>query len=129
MGTREFQALVDSYLARYAAHDAAGCAALYAENAEVYSPFGPPAVGRAAIEASHRDWFEDGERNKVMTVTRAAARDDMGYCLVRFEADIPGENGATERFRGASLNVLERGADGAWNIKLTSLNALVDQGA
>lgn len=124
-----FQALIDSYRARYEAHDAQGCAALYAEDGEVHSAFGPPAVGRPAIESVHRDWFEDGETNKTMMVTRAGARDDMGYCLVQFEADIPAESGGSERFRGTSLNVLERRADGGWNIKLTSLYGLVDQGA
>ena len=74
----------------------------------------PPADGRAEIEAEHRRWFEDGETNKTMAVTRAGIDGDLGYCLVHFEADVPGEGGGNERFRGTSLNVMQRGA--AWSL-------------
>lgn len=121
-----FQAVIDRYLAACAAADAAGCAALYAENGEVHSPFGPPAIGQAQIEAAHLSWFEDGETNKLMAVTRAGTDGNLGDCLVGFEADVPGENGHMERFRGTSLNVMERRSDGVWTIKLTSPNELVE---
>lgn len=121
-----FQPLIDRYLAAYEAHDAAGCAALYAADGVVHSPFGPPANGPAEIEAEHRRWFEDGETDKTMAVTRAGIDGDLGYCLVHFEADVPGPNGGTDRFCGTSLNVMERRSDGVWTIKLTSLNELVE---
>ena len=123
-----FQAVIDRYLAAYSAHDAVGCAALYAENAEVRSPFGPVARGRAEIEAEHLRWFADGETNKTMQVTRAGIDGDLGYCLVVFAADVPRAGGAVERVRGSSLNVLERRTDGIWTITLTSLNEAVEQG-
>ena len=123
-----FQALIDRYLAAYEAHDAVGCAALYATDGEVYSPFGAPAHGPAEIEAEHRRWFEDGETNKTMAVTRAGIDGNLGYCLVWFEADVPGQDGGTERFRGTSLNVMERRSDGVWTIKLTSLNEVQEPG-
>lgn len=105
-----FQPLIDRYLAAYEAHDAAGCAALYA----------------AEIEAEHRRWFEDGETDKTMAVTRAGIDGDLGYCLVHFEANVPGPKGGTDRFCGTSLNAMERRSDGVWTIKLTSLNELVE---
>jgi len=123
-----FQAVIDRYLAAYTAKDAAGCAALYAGTAEVHSPFGPVARGRAEIEAEHQRWFGEGETNKTMQVTRAGACGDLGYCLVAFDADLLGADGATERVRGTSLNVMERRTDGVWTITLTSLNEVVKQG-
>ena len=123
-----FQGLIDRYLANYAAHDAAGCAALYAPDGKVFSPFGPPAMGRDQIAATHLDWFKAGEADKTMTVTHAAIAGDLGYCLVAFEAGVPGAGGTTERYRGTSLNVMERRSDGVWTIKLTSLNEAVKQG-
>ena len=42
-----------------------------------------------------------------MQVTRAAIEGDLGHCLVHFEADVPGA-GRVERFRGTSLNVMQR---------------------
>ena len=45
----EFKTLYDTYVACYRAQDAAGCAAVFAAEAELFSPFGPPAIGRAAI--------------------------------------------------------------------------------
>ena len=126
-----FQAVIDRYLAAYAAHDAAGCAAVYAPDAEVHSPFGQAAIGTAVIAAIHRDWFEDGETNKTMRVIRAGIDGNLGYCLVHFEADVPGDGGGQgggmDRFRGSSLNVMQRGADGIWTITLTSLNERQEQ--
>ena len=123
-----FQALIDRYLAAYEAHDAAGCAAFYAPDAEMHSPYGPAATGRAEIAATHRDWFEEGETNKVMQVTSAGIVGDLGYCLVRFEANMPAADGGTEQSRGISLNLMERRDDGVWTIALASLNELVETG-
>ena len=121
-----FQALIDRYLASYTAHDARGCAAVYAEDAAVHSPYSQPAIGRPAIEATHRDWFEDGETNKSMRVTHAGIGGDMGFCFVEYAADLPVDGGAVERARGTSLNVMERRGDGDWTITLASLNERQD---
>ena len=122
-----FQAVIDRYLAVYAAHDAAGCAAVYAADGEVHSPHRPVAKGPAEIVATRRGWFEDGEIDKAMRVSRAGLDGDLGYCLVDFAADVPGEGGGTHWFRGTSLNVMQRRTDGVWTIKLTSPNETVEQ--
>ena len=123
-----FQAVIDRYLAACEAHNAAGCAAFYATDGEVHSPFGPPAKGPAEIAAEHRRWFEEGEIDKTMVVIRAGSGGEPGYCLVRFVADVSGPEGGMERFRGTSLIVMERRTDGVWTIKLTSLNEAEKQG-
>ena len=122
-----FQAVIDRDLAAYEAEDAEGCAALYAEDGELVSPFGPPVRGRVAIAAAHRDWFSEGETNKTMTVVRAGIDGALGYCLVRYAAEVPVAAGGRSQSRGLSLNVMERRSDGHWTIKLTSLNEQMEQ--
>lgn len=118
----EFQRVIDQYLAAYEAHDSAGCAALYGEDAIILSPFGPPAIGREAIRAAHRAWFDEDETGKTMTVLRASIEGDTGHCLVAYAADVPGDAGP-QRAHGASLNTLSR-VDGRWRLTHTSLNEL-----
>lgn len=121
------QAVIDRYLAACAVRDAAGCAALHGAEGAVQSPVGPPAKGQAEIAAVHRDLFKDGETNKAMRLTRAGIDGDPGYCLIQFEAVGPGADGGTIRFRGTSLNVMQRRTDGIWTIALTSLNESLEQ--
>ena len=119
-GQQEFQALFDIYAARYRAGDASGCAALFSTDAELFSPYGPPAVGRAAIEAAHLDWFDAAAETKSIKVTSAGCSGELGWCLAYFS-----EGGEVE---GTSLNVLQRQAEGNWLILRCSLNNLSDAG-
>lgn len=99
----------------YRAGDATACASMWTETGSIYSPFGPPLTGRAAIEAAHRAWTAEGAGgDKVLQVVHAATEGGMAWCLVRY---------AEEGESGTSLNVLERQADGTWLIRLTSLNS------
>ncbi len=107
------QALLDRYVAFYRSGDAAGCASIYADQAQIYSPYGPPALGRQAIELLHRDWVEDGGEDKEIKVLQSGLDGDLGWCLAAFsEADADA---------GWSLNVLERQPDGGWLIVQSSL--------
>ena len=54
----ELQGLWDIYVAAYRAGNAAGCASIFTDDAEVHSPCAPPARGRAAIEALHGIWTQ-----------------------------------------------------------------------
>lgn len=114
---------MNRYLERYAAHDSEGCADLYAETGVILSPYGPPAIGRAAIRDEHAAWFLEGETNKSMMVLDAALDGAAGFCLVAYSADVPGDNGPM-RVHGASVNTLTKDKDGDWLIQQTSLNEL-----
>ena len=122
----QIESLVEHYLAAYEGHDAKSCTAVYTSDARVLSPWGPPANGHTAIEAAHLAWFEDGETNKQMHIEDLIIVGDLAICLIRFEADIPGTEGDTQRFHGASLNALRRQTGGSWKISHTSLNELHD---
>ena len=110
----ECQKLFDRYVACYRTRDAAGCASIYAADAELYSPFGPPAIGSDAIKTLHEEWVQEGGEDKQITVVSAGCEGGLGWCLANF-SEGSGEN-------GYSLNVLSRQSSGAWLITRCSLN-------
>ncbi len=122
-----FQTLFDAYVDRYLAGDALACAEFYAEDGQIHSPFGPPVVGRAAIAQEHLVWFQENEVNKTVTILEARAAGDIGFALAEYGADVPQEDGSLAREEGTSLNSFERGPDGTWRIRHTSLNAAAEQ--
>ena len=68
----ELQELMDMMATAYRAGDAARCASLFVPDGALYSPYASPTLGRAAIEALHRNWTHDGE-NKQLTVIDAGS--------------------------------------------------------
>ena len=113
---QECQELLDHYAICYRQGDAKGCASIYAANAEMYSPFAPPAFGIRAIEDTHSEWVAEGADNKKSSVTSASRDGDLGWCIAEFSEGATGE--------GVSLNVLARQPDGRWLITHCSLNEL-----
>jgi ketosteroid isomerase-like protein len=103
---------MDEMTAACRAGDAAGCAALVTGGAALLSPYAPPAHGRAAIEALHREWAAEGAGERRLTALDAGAEGGLGRCLA-----------ACSEGEGTSLSVLARQPDGRWPIRLGSLNA------
>lgn len=120
----KIHALIANYLRAYEAHDATGCAATYAEDALILSPWGPPARGRYAIAAAHLEWFEEGEQDKVMTIADLRISGALATCLVAYSADVPTDGGGLQKVHGASQNAFAQQPDGAWRITCTSLTEL-----
>lgn len=110
----EFQKLYDGYVDRYRARDAAGCALFFTTDAELYSPYGPPAIGQSAIENTHSEWVEEGGDDKTIEVLKADLNGHVGWCLARF-SESSGDY-------GTSLSVFEKQSDGTWLITQCSLN-------
>ena len=113
---QECQMLFDHYVACYRQADANGCASVFAAQAELYSPFGPPAIGRQAVEETHAEWVAEGAENKKVTVSSAGRDGELGWCLAEFSEGTTGE--------GVSLAVLARQPDGSWLITHCSLNEM-----
>ena len=112
----DLQKLFDLYAAAYQAGDATACATMFALNGELYSPYAPPARGRAAIEALHQVWTQEGGSSKHVIVIDAGGSGDLAWCLATFsEGQVTGD--------GTSLNIFERNADGDWLIRICSLNS------
>lgn len=120
------QQVFDDYLVAYAAHDPAACAAAYTRDGQIFSPYGPPVTGTAAITATHVAWFAEGETDKKMTILEARADGDVAFCSAIYSAEIPTEDGGAMRVFGSSLNTFLRQPDGRWKIRHTSLNELED---
>ncbi|MFK7745374.1 MAG: nuclear transport factor 2 family protein [Roseobacter sp.] len=114
LSKNDIQAFLDRMARAYCAQDAQACAALFTENAQVHSPFGAPAVGRAAIEALHRDWVSEPSAKAFLILDHGSA-DTLAWCLCRFsEGDKTGD--------GTSLLVMEQQPDGAWLIRSCCLH-------
>lgn len=111
---RDLQSVWDEYLAAYRNGDAAGCAAVFCRDALLTSPYGPPARGRAQIEALHSQWVGEGGENKQLEMVDFGGGGTLAWCLAKFSEGL--QTGA-----GMSLSVLER-HDGRWLIKMCSLN-------
>lgn len=112
----EAQALMDRMVQAYRAGDAIGCAAIFTEDAILYSPYAVAARGRDAIEALHRDWTAHGGDAKTLTVLETGSSGDLGWCLAAYSE---GEGIGN----GTSLNILARQPDGRWLIRICSLSA------
>jgi ketosteroid isomerase-like protein len=108
----ELQAFFDAQAERYRAGDWRACAAMYSDQASIFSPYSPPARGRAEIDDLFRRWTTNSDGAKRLLVTACARDGNLAWCLLNNP-----DGGAT------SLNVLERQADGAWKVTACSINA------
>ncbi|MCT8159880.1 YybH family protein [Pseudoruegeria sp. SHC-113] len=113
----DIDALFKLYLDAYAQKDTAAVAELFEEDGALFSPFGPPAFGRAAIAATHADWFNEDETEKAMKVVEAREDTTGGHALVGFASSFKSENEPPQRHYGMSLNTLTRAANGTWRIR------------
>ena len=119
----EMQAIIDRYVDAYNRHDLMVIAAMYTEKAALYSPYGPAALGHAAVMQAHKDWFGANEQNKRMRVIRAEGKGDLAYCVIHYAGDFPDDAGSLITESGVSVNVLKRHVDGHWQIHITSLTS------
>tara|TARA_R100000750_G_scaffold52621_1_gene37837 strand:+ start:11118 stop:11525 length:408 start_codon:yes stop_codon:yes gene_type:complete len=115
-----FQLLLDAYAAAYRSGDADHCAACFTDDAQMLSPYAPPAWGRTAIAALHADWVMDGH-GKALTLTDGGHDGDLGWGLAEFS-----EGAATGT--GTTLCVFRRQPDGGWLIHMCSLTAETSEG-
>lgn len=111
----ELQSVLDAYLKAYRAGDAARCASVYSDNAQIFSPYGPPASGRDQIEELHCDWVAEGSPGKRLEIVEAGSDGNLAWCFARYSE-------GSETGVGYSLNVFERQPGGNWLIRMSNLN-------
>jgi uncharacterized protein (TIGR02246 family) len=111
----ELQSVLDRYTAAYRRGDAAGCAAAFTPDGEMRSPYGPPAIGRTEVAATHEIWTAGGSDGKRLDVVQAGSSGDLAWCLADYSE-------GTEAGNGSSLMVFLRQGDGGWLIRICSLN-------
>lgn len=111
----ELQAALDDMAQFYAAGDAVACAALFTTDATLVSSYGPPAQGRAAIAALHRDWTKAATA-KTFEILDCGGGGETAWALARFsEGRITGA--------GTTLAVFERRECTGWLVRVCSLNS------
>ena len=66
--------IIETWVARFNAHDAAGLAALYHDDAVNHQVVQPPVVGRAAIEAMFEREFAAAEMHCIVEAIHDAGR-------------------------------------------------------
>ena len=111
---RAMEELLARYVSAYRAGDSDGCAAAFTRDGELRSPFGPAAIGRAAIAEVHADWTADDSAGKRLEIRSLGISGDLAWCLCAFQ---DGEDAG----EGESLCVLDRQPDGGWLIRMCSL--------
>lgn len=80
----DFEELLDRMTLAYRAGDAAACAAMFTTDAQLHSPYAPPAIGRTAIEALHLEWVGDGVDDKELVVVEAGGSEGSALSLNRY---------------------------------------------
>lgn len=115
LSKEEMQGFLDRMATAYSKGDACGCAAMFAPDAQLHSSFGPPAIGRAAIEELHREWTAEPSKKRFSILDNGSA-DQLAWCLCRFSE-------GNETGDGSSLIVLERNPTGNWLIRSCCLHS------
>lgn len=116
--TQAIENLMARYADLYRHKDAPGLTALYADDAVIYTSFGPPVRGRAAILAEHAAWLAQDEDNKSLRILDLCVEAELATCVVEFSADRADGSGPET---GVSVNVLRKDPAAGWLIRTTSL--------
>ena len=103
------------YVAAYNAGDAAGAAALFAEDAVSMPDHAPALMGRAAIENSMKQMFAQNTVNLTVTPGETEITGDIAHEHGTFSITVtPKAGGNAMSETGKYLVVLKRGSDGTW---------------
>src|SRR5262245_8918835 len=99
--------LSDDFIVAMNSGDAAGCAAVYAEDALVYYSTSAPVRGRDEIRRIYGDAIAQGQRLKALTLIHADSDENIGYGIQSYE----GSNGS-----GMVMFAMRKGSVGDWLI-------------
>lgn len=113
----EIREMLDGYVAAYLAGDAERCTDAFLDDALLSSHVRPPARGREAIAAVHREWLAVPSRDKAISLVTVGGDARHAWAIARY-ADTMSDGGVD---RGLALLVFER-QRGAWRIRACSLS-------
>jgi uncharacterized protein (TIGR02246 family) len=105
-----------SYDENYNRHDAAGMAAIYAQDGVLVSPGGAIIRGRSALQSYYQERFATGVRDHASKIAEAHAMGDGGYGLGTFSVNAPQADGSVKRLAGNIAYVYSHSADG-WRLQ------------
>jgi uncharacterized protein (TIGR02246 family) len=117
----ELRAAEDRWEVLWNAEDAAGLAALYAEDGMRLPPDASRVVGPEAIEAMFRDEFAAGLDNLQLEATEIGSDGTLGWVVGNTTIEFPVEGGMMTG-TGNYVIVYRREDDGAWRIVIDTWN-------
>lgn len=117
----ELRAAEDQWQDLFNAGDAAGLAALYADDAMRLPPDGSRTVGRAAIEAALQGDFDAGLENIQLDATDIGHEGDLAYVVGDNTIDFP-MGDAMGTGSGTYVLIYRKEDDGAWRIVVETWN-------
>lgn len=109
--------LARQYDSNYAEKNAAGMAALYAEDGLLVSPAGPIIRGRDALRTYYVARFASGAYGHTIKVMEVHAQGEGGYGLAHFSVNTPSADGGFHQTQGTIVTVYARAPDG-WRMRL-----------
>ena len=103
--------------------DAAGVAALYADDATVLPPNSEMAVGKQAILDLWKSEMQTGLKEVKLTTVKVGGSGDMIYEIGKYTAIIQPQGGTGMTDHGKYLVVLKRQPSGAWKLQADIWNS------
>ena len=105
------EVFIAKYLEIYNKKDAAGVAALYAEDGVLVPP-GSIVTGKANIEKAWRAKFDAGRSSLRYDIQQVRAEGNAVWSIGQFSVMMPEENGTVQERRGNFVNIYEWDGDG-----------------
>ncbi|MDP6953837.1 MAG: SgcJ/EcaC family oxidoreductase [Alphaproteobacteria bacterium] len=121
-GKGDIQAVLDQWLAKYAAGDAAGVAALYTEDTIILLPDGSRMDGRAAVQAFQEESMAAGITYDNVDMVDFGMDGNLAWHTGVFLAEVPLEGDDVFEAAGTYAIVWRKDADGAWRIHMDTWN-------
>ena len=106
--------LDDDWSAAAATRDAAKVASFYTDDAVVYPPNEPVAVGKAAAQKVWAAYFADPSYKISWKTTHAEVNGDLGFTSGPYEDSYKGADGKLVQGKGKYLCVWKKQKDGSW---------------
>ena len=105
------EAFITKYLDAYNKKDAAGVAALYAEDGFLIPP-GPMTTGKQNIEKAWRAVFDTGRTGLRYDIKQVQAEGNIVWSVGRFTVMAPDESGVLQERQGNFANIYQWEGDG-----------------
>lgn len=98
----------------FARGDAAGCAAVYTDDAKILPPDSPVLTGKQAAQEMWQSFINMGVKRVSLQTLELEEMGDMAVDRGAATVDIQGEGGETMQASGKYIVLWKRQADGAW---------------
>ncbi len=102
--------------------DAAGCAAVYAENAKIFPSNSPMLTGRKAIQEFWQGAMDSGLKGATLRVVELEEHGDMVIEIGAYTLDLRPKGGPPAKDEGKYVVVWKRQSDGSWKLAVDIFN-------